>query len=90
MKPDARLVTGPIGRTLLLFSLPVLGSNILQSLNASINSIWVGHYLGEAALTATSNANIVLFFLLGVVFGISMANTIMIGQAVGARDLEEA
>jgi len=90
MKPDARLTTGPIGRTLLMFSLPVLGSNILQSLNASINSVWVGRFLGEAALTATSNANIILFFLLGVVFGISMANTIMIGQAVGARDLGEA
>jgi putative MATE family efflux protein len=90
MKPDARLTTGPIGRTLLLFSLPVLGSNILQSLNASINSVWVGRYLGEAALTATSNANIILFFLLGVVFGISMANTIMIGQAVGARNIDEA
>jgi len=90
MKPDARLTTGPIGRTLLLFSLPVLGSNILQSLNASINSVWVGRYLGEAALTATSNANIILFFLLGVVFGISMANTIMIGQAVGGRDIDEA
>lgn len=90
MKPDARLTTGPIGRTLLMFSLPVLGSNILQSLNASINSVWVGRYLGEAALTATSNANIILFFLLGVVFGISMANTIMIGQAVGARDIDEA
>jgi putative MATE family efflux protein len=90
MKPDARLTTGPIGRTLLMFSLPVLGSNILQSLNASINSVWVGRYLGEAALTATSNANIILFFLLGVVFGISMANTIMIGQAIGARDIDEA
>ena len=89
-KSKAQLTTGPIGRTLLLFSLPVLGSNILQSLNASINSVWVGHFLGEAALTATSNANIILFFLLGVVFGISMANTIMIGQAVGARDLVEA
>ncbi|MEN7529696.1 MATE family efflux transporter [Cupriavidus sp. 2SB] len=90
MKPDARLTTGPIGRTLLMFSLPVLGSNILQSLNASINSIWVGRFLGEAALTATSNANIILFFLLGVVFGISMANTILIGQAIGARDIDEA
>ncbi len=68
----------------------MLGSNILQSLNASINSVWVGRFLGEAALTATSNANIILFFLLGVVFGISMANTIMIGQAVGGRDLDEA
>lgn len=90
MTPNTNLTTGPIGRTLLMFSLPVLGSNILQSLNASINSIWVGHYLGEAALTATSNANIILFFLLGVVFGISMANTIMVGQAVGARNLGEA
>jgi Na+-driven multidrug efflux pump len=51
----AKLIEGPIGRTLFLFSLPILGSNVLQSLNGSINSIWVGHYLGEAALTATSN-----------------------------------
>jgi len=90
MKPDARLTKGPIGRTLLVFALPVLGSNILQSLNGSINSVWVGRFLGEAALTATSNANIVLFFLLGVVFGISMASTIMVGQALGARDVPEA
>ena len=89
-KPTISLTSGPVARTLFLFSLPVLGSNILQSLNASINSIWVGHYLGEAALTATSNANIVLFFLLGIVFGLSMANTILIGQAMGARDLDQA
>jgi putative MATE family efflux protein len=80
------LTTGPVGRTLFVFSLPVLGSNVLQSLNASINSMWVGHYLGEAALTATSNANIILFFLLGTAFGLSMANTILVGQAVGAKD----
>lgn len=84
------LTTGPVARTLFFFSLPVLGSNVLQSLNASINSMWVGHYLGEAALTATSNANIVLFFLLGVVFGLSMANTILVGQAVGARNIDQA
>lgn len=89
-KPIHSLTSGPVARTLFLFSLPVLGSNILQSLNVSINSIWVGHYLGEAALTATSNANIVLFFLLGIVFGLSMANTILIGQAMGARNLDQA
>ena len=36
------LTQGPISRTLLLFSLPVLGSSVLQSLNGSINAIWVG------------------------------------------------
>ena len=59
----------------MIFSLPVLGSNVLQSLNGSINAVWVGRFLGEAALTATSNANLVLFLILGTVFGIGMAAT---------------
>jgi putative MATE family efflux protein len=86
--PD--LTTGPIGRTLILFALPVLGTNILHSLNGSVNAIWVSHILGEAALTATSNANQIMFLLLGAVFGLSMASNILIGQAVGARDPEQA
>jgi Na+-driven multidrug efflux pump len=86
----ATLTEGPIAKTLLLFSLPILGANVLQSLNASVNAIWIGHFLGEAALTAVSNANLVLFFLLGVVFGISMANTILAGQAMGAKDIAQA
>jgi len=84
------LTEGPIARTLLMFSLPILGANVLQSLNASVNMVWIGHYLGESALTASANANLVLFFLLGLVFGISMANTLLVGQAVGARDIDQA
>jgi Na+-driven multidrug efflux pump len=84
------LTGGPIARTLLMFALPVLGSNVLQSLNGSINAVWVGRFLGESALTATSNANLVLFLLLGTVFGIGMAATILVAQSVGARDLLQA
>src|SRR4029450_2940324 len=84
------LTQGPISRTLLLFSLPVLGSSVLQSINGSINAIWVGRLLGEEALTATTNANLILFFLLGAVFGVGMAGTILVGQAVGGRDLDRA
>jgi putative MATE family efflux protein len=86
--PD--LTTGPIGKTLILFALPVLGSNILQSLNGSANAIWVSHVLGEAALTATSNANQIMFLMLGASFGLTMASNIMIGQAIGARDMATA
>ena len=84
------LTRGPIARTLVGFALPVLGSNVLQSLNGSVNAVWVGRLLGEEALTATTNANLVLFFLLGVVFGIGMAATIFVGQAIGARDIDRA
>ena len=87
-KPSNRqdLTQGPIGRTLLVFSLPILAGNVLQSLNGSVNAIWVGRYLGEQALTATANANNIMFFLIGAVFGVGMAATILVAQAMGAKD----
>lgn len=83
------LTQGPITRTLFMFSLPVLGSSALQSLNGSVNAMWVGRLLGEEALTATTNATLLLIFLLGAVFGVGMAATILVGQAVGAKDLTQ-
>ena len=68
---------GRIGPTLLAFALPTLASSILQSLNGTVNAIWVGRFLGENALAATSNANIVMFLLMAFVFGFGMAATIL-------------
>jgi putative MATE family efflux protein len=83
------LTEGSIPAGLFRFALPILFANILQSLNGSVNSIWVGRFLGEAALTATSNANTVMFLLIGAAFGVAMAATILIGQAIGANNLPE-
>ena len=84
------LTEGSISRGLLQFALPILYANVLQSLNGSVNSIWVGRFLGEAALTATSNANTVMFLLIGAAFGIAMAATILVGQRIGANDVRAA
>ena len=78
------LTEGPIGKTLFVFSLPILLGNVLQTLNGSINSIWVCRLLGETALAATSNANFLMFFLISAIFGISMASVILLGQNLGA------
>ncbi len=84
------LTSGHVGRTLLLFALPTLGSNILQSLNGSINAVWVGRFLGEGALAATSNANIIMFLVFSAVFGFGMAATILVGQSIGRKDVDGA
>jgi putative MATE family efflux protein len=83
------LTQGSIPRVLFKFSLPILFANILQSLNGSVNSIWVGRYLGEAALTATANSNTIMFLLIGAAFGVAMASTILIAQHIGADNLRE-
>jgi len=83
------LTEGSIRVGLFRFALPILFANILQSLNGSVNAIWVGRFLGEAALTATSNANTVMFLLIGAAFGVALAATILIGQYIGANDLTQ-
>ena len=69
-----------------MFSLPILGSSVLQSLNGSINAIWIGRLIGPDGLAATLNANGILFLLMSVGFGLGMAGMILIGQGLGAGD----
>jgi len=82
------LTVGPVAKTLFLFALPSLGVNILQSLNNSVNSIWIGQFLGEEALAASANAGLIMFLMFSALFGFSMATTILIGQNMGRRDVE--
>jgi len=84
------LTNGPITRTLILFALPTLASNILQTLSSSVNSIWVGQFLGESALAATANANIIMFLMFASFFGFGMAATVLIGQSIGRGDIDAA
>lgn len=81
------LTVGPVAKTLFLFALPSLGVNILQSINHSVNSVWIGRYLGEEALAATSNAGMIIFLMFSTLFGFSMATTILVGQNMGRRDI---
>lgn len=84
------LTKGPILATLLIFSAPTLASNILQALSGSINSIWVGQLVGDSALAATANANVVMFLVFAAVFGFGMAATVKVGQAFGAGNVAAA
>src|ERR1700761_4034509 len=90
MQAPGSLTEGSISRGMFRFALPILFANILQSLNGSVNSIWVGRYLGEAALTATSIANMIMFLLIAMAFGVAMAASIIVGQSIGANDMAHA
>ncbi len=87
--PGGRNLTeGPIGSTLVMFSLPLLGGNVLQQLNVTANQFWVAHMLGITDITAIGNANSVMMLMMGAIFGATMAANILIAQQVGAGDLK--
>jgi putative MATE family efflux protein len=80
-----RLTEGPIGRALWNLSLPIVLSNTLYTSHQLVNTFWVGR-LGAAAVAAVSVSFPVLFLLVSLGGGLSVAGSILIAQYSGARD----
>ena len=82
------MTVGTPWKRILKFSIPLLIGNIAQQLYNTVDSIVVGHYVGDNALAAVGSA-FPLFNLLLVLFvGISAGVGIMVSQYFGARDRE--
>lgn len=84
------LISGSISRALFQLALPILCANVVQSLMGTVSAFWVGHYLGEGALAAVTNAQTMMFLLSGVALGIAMAATILVGQCMGVENVAGA
>ena len=79
--------TRPLWQRFIVFLLPLMLSNILQSLSGTINNIYIGQMIGVNALAAVSVFFPIMIFLISFVIGLASGATILIGQAWGARNL---
>lgn len=77
---------GSILSHLIAFSWPMFLGNFLQALYNTVDTFWVGRFLGRDALAAVSASFPIVFFLVSLVIGISMATTILVSQYYGAKD----
>lgn len=80
--------TRPMWRTMLVFLIPLMLSNALQSISGTVSSILLGRFIGVHALAAVSGFFPVFFFLISFVIGLGSASSVLIGQAYGARETE--
>ncbi len=80
------LTIGSIPRHLLLFSIPMLLGNAMQIGYGIVNTIWVGHLVGENAVGAIGVSFPVIYVVVGISMGMSIATTILVAQFYGAKD----
>ncbi|MBE3518839.1 MAG: MATE family efflux transporter [Firmicutes bacterium] len=78
---------GSIPRHLITFAIPMFLGNALQALYNTVDSIWVGQFLGRNALAAVSVSFPVIFATIAVAMGITMATTALVAQHAGAKDM---
>jgi putative MATE family efflux protein len=76
----------PMWQILLVFLIPLMLSNVLQSASQTMASIWIGRLISTQALGAISAVFPIVFLLFSFVFGVSSGASVLIGQAFGAGD----
>lgn len=79
---------GNIVHHLIAFSIPMLLGNFLQAAYNTVDSYWVGKFLGRQALAAVSVSFPIIFSLIALVMGLTMATTTLVSQYYGARRMD--
>ncbi|MEA2081427.1 MAG: MATE family efflux transporter [Elusimicrobiota bacterium] len=80
-----KLIEGSILKAIFSLSWPVVAANMLQTVYNLTDAFWVGR-LGEAAVAAVSFSFPILFLLISIGAGLSIAGTVLVAQYKGKGD----
>lgn len=81
------MTKGPIGRELVLFSLPLMLAHVLQLLYGVADMLVVSRFVGETGVAAVSNGNMVAFFVASLGMGFGSGGAVETGRRTGGESV---
>ncbi|MCC8358866.1 MATE family efflux transporter [Salinimicrobium sediminilitoris] len=88
MKQKKKYTEGKIFNSLFHLAVPIILANILQTAYQLIDTFWLGR-LGANAVAAVSISFPLLFLVLSLGSGLTLAGTVLVSQYFGAEDQEK-
>ncbi|MDR1017356.1 MAG: MATE family efflux transporter [Lachnospiraceae bacterium] len=85
---ENNLYEGSVLKKLILFAIPFLLSNIVQSFYNVADMLIVGNFSGAASMSGVNLGGQITFILTNMVIGLSVGATVLIGQYVGMKNEE--
>lgn len=79
------MCSGPLFRRMLVFTVPLICSGILQLFFNAADIIVVGKFSGEHALAAVGSTSSLINLLLNLVIGVSLGASVIVGRNYGAK-----
>lgn len=84
---NVSLLEGKITRSLILFAVPIFFSLLLQTLYNTVDTVLIGHFLGDQSLAAMGAVTALFDFVVGFCTGCGNGFGIIAGQNFGSEDL---
>ena len=88
-KSSVDLLHGSILKSMVIFAIPLLFSNVFQQLYNTMDTVIIGYTLGDEALAAMGAAGAVYDLLMGFCFGIGNGLAIVAARSYGSGDSEQ-
>lgn len=88
-KNSIDMVNGSLWGKILKFSLLYMVTALLQELYSAADVLVVGRFAGDAALAGVGTCTVIVNFFINFILGLSAGATIVLGQAIGAKNGEE-
>ena len=82
------MCTGSLWSKILLFSIPLMLSGILQLLFNAADIVVVGRYAGSTSLAAVGSTSSLINLLTNLFIGLSIGSNVLIARYYGAKNLE--
>lgn len=82
------MVNGPLLKNILIYSIPLMLSGILQLMFNAADIIVVGRFSGNQALAAVGSTSSLINLLINLFMGISVGTNVLVARYYGAKDVE--
>lgn len=86
---DVDISNGPLQSGILLFTLPVIITNILQTLYNAADMVIVGRYAGDISLAAVGATSSITNLIVGLFIGMGAGVSAIVSRYIGAADFEK-
>lgn len=91
-KHEVDMCNGPLLKKIIVFSVPVMLSGVLQLLYNAADIVVVGRYAGSVALAAVGSTSSLINLIVNVFMGLSIGASVVVSQYYGAgkkKDVSE-
>ena len=77
---------GPLVKKMILFTLPLIASSMLQLLFNAADVIVVGRFAGSESLAAVGSTGSLINLLVNLFIGLSIGANVVVARAIGAGE----
>ncbi len=83
---NINMTEGPLFKNIVLFTIPIILTNLLQLLFNAADIIVIGQFDGSIAVAAVGSSGSLVNLLVNIMIGLSVGTGIVTAQSIGAKD----